>query len=110
MRLQFEMFSDALELEIKLDRIVGARVHRDSVAPGYFDNGEVSIRRWVDWEAINASFFERLTAQVKRCGVQIEQVREGKLLAFGLSVIALPFGSGASHSTVGESEMGNDFF
>jgi len=104
------MFSDALELQIKLDRIVSARVHSDSVAPGYFDNGEVSVRRWVDRQAINAPFFERLTAQVKRCGVQIEQIREGKLLAFNLGVIALTFGSGASHFAVGETEMGNDFF
>jgi len=104
------MFSDALELQIKLDCIVSARVHRDSVPPGYFDNREVTVRCWVNRQEINAPLFERLTAQVKRCGVQIEQIREGKLLAFNLGVIALTFGSGASHSAVGESEMGNDFF
>src|SRR6516164_8146640 len=104
------MFSDALELQIKLDRIVSARVHRDSVAPDYFDNGEVSVRCWVNRQAINAPFFERLTAQVKRCGVQIEQIREGKLVGFGHSVIGLAFGSGGSRSTAGESEMRNDFF
>ena len=66
MGLQIEMFSDAFELQIKLNGVVGAGVHGDFFAPDYFDNGEVSVCGWINSQAINAPLFERLTAQIKR--------------------------------------------
>ena len=104
------MFSDAFESQIKFDRVVTAGMHGDFFSPSYGHSGQVSVRCRVNREAINAPLFERLTAEVKRAGVQIEQVRQCKVARRCLGGGAFAFGSCSSHSTVGESEMGSDFF
>jgi hypothetical protein len=104
------MFSDAFESQIKLDRVVSAGAHGAFFPPGYGHSGQVSVCCRVNRQAINAPLFERLTAQVKRRGVQIEQVRQGKVARSCLGGGAFAFDSLSSHSTVGEREMGDDFF
>ena len=104
------MLSDAFELQIKLDRVVSAGAHGAFFPPGYGHSGQVSVCCRVNRQAINAPLFERLTAQVKCRGVQIEQVRQGKVALRYLGGGAFAFGSCSSHSTVGKSEMGGDFF
>jgi len=71
-RLQLEMFSDAFELQIKLDRVVSAGAHGDFFSPGNGDRDQVSVCGRVNRQAINAPLFEQLAAQVKRRRVQIE--------------------------------------
>src|SRR4029077_6806507 len=109
-RLQFEMFSYAFELQIKLDRIVSAGAHGSFFSSGYGHSGQVRVCCRVNSEAIDAPLFEGLTAEIKHRGVQIEQVRQCKVARSCLRAGAFPFGSCSSHSAVGESEMGSDFF
>jgi len=104
------MFSDAFESQIKLDRVVSAGAHGAFFTSLYGDRGQVSVCCRVNRQAINAPLFERLTAQVKRRGMQIEQVRQAKVARGCLGGGAFAFGSCSSHSAVGESEMGGDFF
>src|SRR4029077_15374980 len=104
------MLSDAFESQIKLDRVVSAGVHGAFFPPGYGHSGQVSVCCRVNRQAINASLLERLTAQVKRRGVQIKQVRQGKVARGCLGGGAFAFGSRSSYSTVGEREMSGDFF
>src|ERR1700749_3034647 len=110
MRLQFEMLSDSFELQIKFDRVVSAGVHGDFLASKHLDSDEISVCRRVNRQAINIPFFERLTAQVKRRRMQIEQFRQGKVACGCLGGGAFSFCACSSHSTAGESEMGSDFF
>ena len=107
-RFQFEILADAFQGEIELDRIVASCTRGDLFSPEYGDSGEVGICRRVNYQAINAPLFKRLTPQVKRRRVQIEQVRENKLLCLCFGSAALTFCSCSSHSAVRESEMGND--
>src|SRR5882672_9883589 len=104
------MLSDAFESQIKLDRVVSAGAHGAFSSPGYGHSCQVSVCCRVNCQAINAALFKRLTAQVKRGGVQIEQIRQGKVARCCLGGGAFAFGSCSSHSTVGESEMGGDLF
>src|SRR5260370_41191686 len=103
------MLSDAFELQIKLDRVVSAGAHGDFVPPGYGHSNQVSVCCRVNRQAINTPWFERLTAQAKRRGVQIEQVRQGKVALGRLGGGAFSFSSCSSHSAVGESDLGVDF-
>src|ERR1700756_2521409 len=104
------MLSDAFESQIKLDRVVSAGAHRDFFSSGYGDIGQVSVCCRVNRQAVNAPLLERLTAQVKRSGVQIEQVRQPKVARRRLGSGAFALRACSSHSTAGEREMGNDFF
>src|SRR2546423_6775479 len=97
------MLSDAFELQIKLDRVVSAGSHRDFVSPSYLDSGEVSVCGRVNRQSINVPLFEWLTAQVKCRRMQIQQVRQIKLLAGCLCGSAFAFCSWSSHSTASGS-------
>src|SRR5215216_6676845 len=109
-RLQFEMLPNAFKSQIKLDRVVSAGAHGAFFLPRYSHSGQVSVRCRVNRQAINTPLFERLTAQIKRCGVQIEQVRQGKVALRYLCGGAFAFGSYSNHSADGESEMGGELF
>src|SRR5436189_196036 len=97
------MLSDAFESQIKLDRVVSAGAHGAFFPPSYGHSGQVSVCCRVNHQAINAPLFERLTAQVKCRGVQIEQVRQGQVALRYLGGGAFSFGSCSGHSTPPEA-------
>ena len=59
------LFANAFELQIELDRVVGAGTHGSFFSPGYFDSGDISVCGWVNRQAINVPFLEWLAAEVK---------------------------------------------
>src|SRR5262245_45088973 len=109
MGFQFEVLADTFQLQIKLDRVVSAGAHGDVFPAGNRDGSEVSVCRWVNGKAINAALFERLTAQVKRRRVEIEQVSEMKVARRCFSGRTFAFRSCSRDSAIGESHMGSDF-
>src|SRR5438067_12398024 len=70
------MFADALQLQIKFDCVVSAGMHRDFFPSGNCDYGKIRIRCRIGRDAINTVLLERLTSQIQRSRVQIEQAWE----------------------------------
>src|SRR6476660_8324080 len=104
------MFVNALQLQIKFDRVVMAGAHGDFLPPDYCGGSKISIGRRVNHNAINTAISERLTAQIKRRRVEIEQISKTKLTTLRSGCIAFAFCSRPSYSAVREREIGNNFF
>src|SRR5437879_3438838 len=102
--------ADAIYLQVKLDRVVSAGVHGDFFAADYGDRSKISIGSRVNHNAIDTAISKRLTAQIKRRRVQIEQVWETKLASLCFGGIALAFRSRPSYSAICKGEMSNDSF
>jgi hypothetical protein len=109
-RLQFETLVNSLQLQIKFDRVVMAGAHGNFLPPDDCDDCKISIRRRVNHNAINAGISERLTPQIKRRRMQIEEVREIKLVGLCSSRPSFAFCSRSSYAAVCKSEVGNDLF
>jgi len=108
--LQFEALVNSFQLQIKFDRVIMAGAHRDFLPPDDCDDCKISVARRVNHNAINTVISERLTPQIKRRRMQIEQVRETKLAGLCSSSPSFAFCSRSSYSAVCKSEIGNDLF